>query len=191
MAAGSAYRCSRCGITNDKLLICSRCLSVYYCSPECQRKDWKEKHKILCDETVQEQNREITEQLRKVVMSVHEAIMQPLIAHLKSHPKYYLQITYMDDIRKPGIDDLKYSVMRELVKSLGVLTDSVRLPAAPIKLTASFIKIQIRDKKFIRLAKPPGYPVVISSTIGNATSSRVFRITDASGVKTDQKWAEK
>jgi len=27
---------------------CSRCLNAYYCSPQCQRLDWKERHKKAC-----------------------------------------------------------------------------------------------------------------------------------------------
>ena len=43
--------CKCCGAANATLK-CAVCLSVYYCSPECQKKDWKEgggnRHKIQC-----------------------------------------------------------------------------------------------------------------------------------------------
>ncbi|KAI0886802.1 uncharacterized protein GGS22DRAFT_117733 [Annulohypoxylon maeteangense] len=44
-------KCRNCNATNNKqggdLLKCSRCKEVFYCSPECQRKDWK-KHRMEC-----------------------------------------------------------------------------------------------------------------------------------------------
>ena len=36
-----------CG-KNKKLKKCSKCNAVYYCSTECQLKDWKVQHKKLC-----------------------------------------------------------------------------------------------------------------------------------------------
>lgn len=38
--------CSVCG-SSEHLLRCARCRTVYYCSKEHQRKDWK-RHKVLC-----------------------------------------------------------------------------------------------------------------------------------------------
>lgn len=40
--------CSFCEKLGDRFKRCSRCLRVWYCSPECQKSDWK-KHKELCD----------------------------------------------------------------------------------------------------------------------------------------------
>ncbi|KAI2471065.1 hypothetical protein F4781DRAFT_141606 [Annulohypoxylon bovei var. microspora] len=46
-----ADRCRNCNATSNKnggdLLKCSRCKEAMYCSPECQKKDWK-KHRIEC-----------------------------------------------------------------------------------------------------------------------------------------------
>ena len=39
--------CKTCLKENVKLLTCGRCKSVYYCSKECQKKDWKS-HKAVC-----------------------------------------------------------------------------------------------------------------------------------------------
>ena len=41
--------CNYCNISNEKksLLKCSGCNIYYYCSIDCQRKDWI-KHKIIC-----------------------------------------------------------------------------------------------------------------------------------------------
>ena len=36
-----------CDVTGDGLLKCSACKSVYYCSTQCQRQDWKS-HKSVC-----------------------------------------------------------------------------------------------------------------------------------------------
>ena len=48
---GAAEVCKCCGAGNAPMK-CALCLSVYYCSPECQKKDWKEggenRHKIQC-----------------------------------------------------------------------------------------------------------------------------------------------
>jgi hypothetical protein len=35
--------------TQAKLLRCSRCELAFYCSKDCQRKDWKARHKAFCD----------------------------------------------------------------------------------------------------------------------------------------------
>ena len=44
-------RCGQCGVwqsdTERKLERCSGCKLVYYCSRECQKRDWKE-HKAHC-----------------------------------------------------------------------------------------------------------------------------------------------
>ncbi len=44
------YECKSCHIklTQDQIQKCSRCKSVIYCGKECQIKDWKETHKIIC-----------------------------------------------------------------------------------------------------------------------------------------------
>lgn len=39
--------CRACNAMGPKLLKCSRCKGVYYCSVECQKVDWKD-HKTLC-----------------------------------------------------------------------------------------------------------------------------------------------
>ena len=51
-AAGTVNKvCKCCGAANATMK-CALCLSVYYCSPKCQKKDWKEggenRHKIQC-----------------------------------------------------------------------------------------------------------------------------------------------
>ena len=47
------YICTGCHKTfNRKLSRCSRCRSVSYCSPECQRADWKNLHKYTCQNLV-------------------------------------------------------------------------------------------------------------------------------------------
>ena len=47
----TAKICKCCGATGAKMK-CALCLTVYYCSPECQTKGWKEggenRHKIQC-----------------------------------------------------------------------------------------------------------------------------------------------
>lgn len=43
------YHCSACFKTSKKRMSkCSRCQSAYYCSPECQSADWKDRHKKVC-----------------------------------------------------------------------------------------------------------------------------------------------
>lgn len=44
---------NKCGYCNKKTLSlrrCSACQVVYYCSPACQRRDWKGQHKVKCKE---------------------------------------------------------------------------------------------------------------------------------------------
>ena len=40
--------CTVCNAASDSLKICSACKNATYCSIECQRKDWKDGHKIQC-----------------------------------------------------------------------------------------------------------------------------------------------
>ena len=47
----SQHKCARCQAPATKL--CSRCQQVYYCSPECQRKDWKFHKKNVCNDAYQ------------------------------------------------------------------------------------------------------------------------------------------
>ena len=52
-----AKACKCCGATGVPLKKCAGCETVYYCSPECQKKDWKEggenMHKIQCARLVE------------------------------------------------------------------------------------------------------------------------------------------
>jgi len=42
--------CQTCNVRkpSDELQTCARCHSVYYCSRECQKADWKPRHKLEC-----------------------------------------------------------------------------------------------------------------------------------------------
>ena len=40
--------CERCGSCLKRLRVCARCRTVSYCSTDCQKLDWKNKHKKLC-----------------------------------------------------------------------------------------------------------------------------------------------
>ena len=40
-------KCMKCGLEGESVRRCSRCKKISYCSPECQRADWKQ-HKKNC-----------------------------------------------------------------------------------------------------------------------------------------------
>jgi hypothetical protein len=40
--------CRACGKSEGKMKLCSSCRIAYYCSHECQKKDWKAGHKKTC-----------------------------------------------------------------------------------------------------------------------------------------------
>ena len=43
------YLCTNCQKKfNRKLSLCSRCKTVSYCSPSCQKEDWKKSHRHVC-----------------------------------------------------------------------------------------------------------------------------------------------
>ncbi|KAF8898753.1 hypothetical protein BD779DRAFT_1485395 [Infundibulicybe gibba] len=42
------YNCPGQTFKMDQLLQCGKCKSVYYCSKNCQGRDWKSRHKPLC-----------------------------------------------------------------------------------------------------------------------------------------------
>ena len=39
-------RCDACG--RDATMRCGRCQKVSYCSAACQKRDWKERHRVHC-----------------------------------------------------------------------------------------------------------------------------------------------
>ena len=51
-----AHLCSTCALCHKRLNSdgkkCVKCKSVYYCSKDCQVKDWKNKHKSECVQEV-------------------------------------------------------------------------------------------------------------------------------------------
>jgi TPR repeat protein len=49
MSSPSLYKCSAAGCDLSASLRCSRCLGAYYCSKECQLREWKQ-HKAPCKE---------------------------------------------------------------------------------------------------------------------------------------------
>jgi len=51
-------RCFVCQNNEIELSLCSRCRLIYYCSPECQKKDWKN-HKDYCIPVDKQPNREV------------------------------------------------------------------------------------------------------------------------------------
>ena len=68
-----AKACKCCGAANATMK-CALCLTIYYCSPECQKKDWmkggENRHKIQCARLVESRaiyiekaKREIEEQM--------------------------------------------------------------------------------------------------------------------------------
>ncbi|KAJ7468792.1 hypothetical protein FB451DRAFT_1257331 [Mycena latifolia] len=49
--------CKNTKLTGFKMRLCTQCRTIYYCSPECQRKDWA-RHKAWCKEQAAEVERE-------------------------------------------------------------------------------------------------------------------------------------
>lgn len=47
-SAPSMNICTYCQIIGTGMLKCSSCLVSHYCNKECQKKDWKQRHKELC-----------------------------------------------------------------------------------------------------------------------------------------------
>ena len=44
--------CAFCGKAGDKLRRCARCRTVAYCDRTCQKQDWKQGHKQVCEDIV-------------------------------------------------------------------------------------------------------------------------------------------
>jgi MYND finger len=49
-------KCSGCcsSFSSQKVLACAQCHSALYCSKECQKSDWKKRHKTLCKQILYE-----------------------------------------------------------------------------------------------------------------------------------------
>ena len=62
--------CKCCGATGVSLKRCAGCETVYYCSPECQKKDWKEgdenRHKIQCARLIEMRARYVEKAKREI-----------------------------------------------------------------------------------------------------------------------------
>jgi len=66
----SEMACATCLRTGVKLLVCSQCFSVRYCSTECQKKDWAAAHKPRCLAIVKEKKAQ--EQREKELLQQQE-----------------------------------------------------------------------------------------------------------------------
>ena len=83
-AVGTIAKVCKCCGADNATMKCALCLTVYYCSPECQKKDWKEggenRHKIQCARLVEMRarymekvKREIEELMARFGMSSNSA----------------------------------------------------------------------------------------------------------------------
>ena len=58
-----------CGATDVPLKACAGCRVVWYCGPQCQKKDWKErgenKHKIQCHRNKEQMHMELYKETKK------------------------------------------------------------------------------------------------------------------------------
>ena len=70
-AATPAMSCCRCGLQRPKLRRCSKCKQVWYCGPDCQKKDWVAGHKITCGKKKVEKEQEEEENPNEI--KVHSA----------------------------------------------------------------------------------------------------------------------
>lgn len=45
---GVSMHCYYCSATDKPLMLCTGCVFARYCSPSCQRKDWRRCHRVMC-----------------------------------------------------------------------------------------------------------------------------------------------
>lgn len=84
-----AEPCNAEGCDNRGISLCSRCRAVGYCSVECQRKDWKIRHKKECEPTLPSFTNSITKK-KMVTYPIGTEIdmiggMQPLRAIIRKY----------------------------------------------------------------------------------------------------------
>lgn len=105
--------CSYCRVRSPDLKKCGRCKCLYYCSRECQKKDWS-KHKTNCytEETgVDVKVRELEEiianatkngmmeQLREMYLeSSNLSVQLSIIPTQRSQYKYFCKVLFMENI---------------------------------------------------------------------------------------------
>lgn len=179
------YKCAACFTARSALLICSGCRCAHYCSPECQRKDWTQGHKVFCLEmrkkldkkdtaSVIERNRRIVGYMIKAISGVPKLVMGPLIKYLRTHRKECLVVRYTDTERKPDIEKLKYSILMGMARVFGVPTPP-GLSTEMLKLEMGFSEVQIETAEHMEILKQGGLPIIFKSNIGNCESTGFFR----------------
>ena len=65
-------KCHNCDKFGEDFPKCSGCKSVYYCSRECQKTDWKKRHKKICKK-LKEQRKFISSNVQPLLKSMNKS----------------------------------------------------------------------------------------------------------------------
>jgi len=77
--------CRNCGVVSDSLKRCGHCQLVFYCSQECQIRDWNQRHRSACKEV----QRFIANSRAKSVKEGQEYEKNPLLQKLHAAEQLY------------------------------------------------------------------------------------------------------
>jgi hypothetical protein len=78
---------------------CARCNLVYYCDQECQKKDWKAGHKLVCQS--KEDAPVIESVVEATVEPVVESVVEPVVEPLAEHVAELVDLTAPDPSSAP------------------------------------------------------------------------------------------
>lgn len=70
--------CNRCGKTDVKLSRCGGCKRALYCSRDCQKRDWKDSHKLVC-KTIKAQQKNLKQAVKSGETYTDEFTWKPFL----------------------------------------------------------------------------------------------------------------
>jgi hypothetical protein len=206
--------CSTCGKLDVNMKKCSRCTLRFYCSKECQIKDWNIGHKNICKPPTTEEIilRDINKILAQPAMVTFQTMLRRAIQNNKNNEKIkYLDIVFMEsevnaiDVFTSIYFGVSHLEKKEFLKKVGKnMIDLGREADLANPETIPLINIKVIGKsniengyKFTHVVSGANYLWMDNETKGNlgstALSISIYKPTNlsVSAIKSNNEEIEK